>query len=266
LSGFIDQLGNLGLKMSELKRNDLASMAVGLALLALFVVGLGLALRVFSQEGLQALPDLTQLIQTLGNLGSTLSGMSGDQLMNMGIGLAILAAFVWALAAALVFAQGPLMTLEKILSSVERIISSVTASITKLVDALSNLGGGLFGDMSGLIGVGAGGPGNPLGNNMPAFNPAASMFAPGAGGGSDAGSTAPATAPAPTTLPGAPAGPQPVNQAINLGGITVSINAERLEANAAHLLSDQIVQQLQQKLVALLAEQGFRAGARPATT
>jgi hypothetical protein len=60
----------------------------------------------------------------------------------------------------------------------------------------------------------------------------------------------------------APAGP--VDQSVHVeGGITVNVNAERLEADSAALLSDDIIAQLQQRLGALRSEQDFRTGARP---
>ncbi|MFZ3566663.1 hypothetical protein ACOKM5_06775 [Streptomyces sp. BH097] len=60
----------------------------------------------------------------------------------------------------------------------------------------------------------------------------------------------------------APAGS--VDQSVHVeGGITVNVNAERLEADSAALLSDDIIAQLQQRLGALRSEQDFRTGARP---
>jgi len=46
------------------------------------------------------------------------------------------------------------------------------------------------------------------------------------------------------------------------GGITVNINAERLEADAARLLSDEIVRRLKERLDALRSEEEFRGGVR----
>lgn len=46
------------------------------------------------------------------------------------------------------------------------------------------------------------------------------------------------------------------------GGITVNISAERLEANAAQMLSDEIVRRLKERLDALRVEQDFRTGNR----
>ncbi|TGB03146.1 hypothetical protein E4099_19930 [Streptomyces palmae] len=58
----------------------------------------------------------------------------------------------------------------------------------------------------------------------------------------------------------APGGP---DQSVHVeGGITVNINAERLEADAARLLSDEIIQRIQERLATLRSEQDFRAGTR----
>jgi hypothetical protein len=42
----------------------------------------------------------------------------------------------------------------------------------------------------------------------------------------------------------------------------VNINAERLEADAAEILSDEIIRAIQQRLDELRAEAGFRTGVR----
>jgi hypothetical protein len=62
---------------------------------------------------------------------------------------------------------------------------------------------------------------------------------------------------------GAAAAAGEVDRSVRIeGGITVNINAERLEADAARLLSDEIVQRLKERLDALRNEQDFRAGVR----
>lgn len=67
-------------------------------------------------------------------------------------------------------------------------------------------------------------------------------------------------------LPAAPAAPAaagPASVTVNLGGVTVNVNADKLEANAAQMLSDEIVSALASRLGSLLAEQNFRTGTRP---
>lgn len=55
----------------------------------------------------------------------------------------------------------------------------------------------------------------------------------------------------------------PVDQSVHVeGGITINIDAERLEADSAQLLSDEIIRRIQERLSALRAEQEFRTGTR----
>jgi hypothetical protein len=46
------------------------------------------------------------------------------------------------------------------------------------------------------------------------------------------------------------------------GGITINLNAERMELDAAEVLTDEIVQRLRERLEALGSEQSFRTGSR----
>jgi hypothetical protein len=47
------------------------------------------------------------------------------------------------------------------------------------------------------------------------------------------------------------------------GGINVTINAERLEADSAKLLTDEFIAKVQARLGELRVTQDFRVGARP---
>ncbi len=89
----------------------------------------------------------------------------------------------------------------------------------------------------------------------------------------EAAAQAPAVAPAaeaaaaPPALPAAAgaAAPEQVDQSVSVqGGITVHINAERLELDKAEVLSEEIVQALKQRLDALRTESDFRSGTRAA--
>jgi hypothetical protein len=106
--------------------------------------------------------------------------------------------------------------------------------------------------------AGAAAPGAPalpggLPAGLPAGVPAAPALPPGA-------------ALAPLPLPaagGAAAAGGAVDASVTVnGGITVNINAEKLEADAGKLLSDDIIAQLQARLGSLRSEQDFRTGAR----
>jgi hypothetical protein len=65
--------------------------------------------------------------------------------------------------------------------------------------------------------------------------------------------------------PAAAAGGGPVDASVTLnGGISVTINADKLEASAAQLLSDEIISAIQARLGSLRSEQDFRTGNRAA--
>jgi len=95
-------------------------------------------------------------------------------------------------------------------------------------------------------------PGGPsLG--VPALPPAGALPALPEGG--------PVQPVVPGVAAAAPA-PASVDQSVHVQGITININAERLEADAGKLLSDEIIRQLQARLGALRSEQDFRTGVR----
>jgi hypothetical protein len=95
---------------------------------------------------------------------------------------------------------------------------------------------------------------------------AAEAAAPAAPAGTPAlpGAGAPATRPElPAGAVPAAAAAGPVDSSVTVnGGITVNINAERLEADAAQLLSDQMIRAIQERLGSLRSEQSFRTGVR----
>jgi hypothetical protein len=96
---------------------------------------------------------------------------------------------------------------------------------------------------------GAGAPAIPGMPKLPAGLPGAPGAAPGAPG-----------VPAPAAAPGGGGGGGVTIQ----GGITVTINADKLEANAAQMLSDEIVRGLNERLQALQGDANRRMGAAAA--
>jgi hypothetical protein len=93
-------------------------------------------------------------------------------------------------------------------------------------------------------------PGLPLGAALP---PASVAAPPEAGGLARPG--------LPTVGAGAAPAGGPVDQSVHVdGGITVNINAERLEADAAQILSDEIINAIASRLDALRSQQNFRTG------
>ena len=244
---------------------QLFAIAAGFLLIALFVYGLGLALNTFTEQAIQAMPGLVELLGALRQLAALLAGMTVGEMVTMGVGLALIALFVWALAAALVYAAGPLASLATIFSSFATILEKVSSIASGLWDILSGIGGAIgdfFGGIGDFLGIGGGTLTASLAPQLEAAVAAAAPPPPPppppppAGVGALGGAGALAAAPA--------AGPLSVDQTVNAGGITVNVNADKLEADAGKLLSDTIVAQLQQKLGALRSDQDFRAGARPA--
>jgi hypothetical protein len=89
---------------------------------------------------------------------------------------------------------------------------------------------------------------------------AAAAPAPAAAGAPPAAAGLPPALPAGAGVPAAAGAP---DQSVRVeGGINVSINAERLEADAAEILSDEIIRAISERLDQLRAEASFRTGVR----
>ncbi len=105
--------------------------------------------------------------------------------------------------------------------------------------------------------AGAATPAGAPAPGAPSAAPALPPVLPAAPGGLPAGA-----APGPGGAPQAGGGP--ADQSVHVeGGITVTINAERLEADSAQLLTDRFIEQIQARLGELRATADFRVGARP---
>jgi hypothetical protein len=266
-SGFIDSLGRLATTLAALALLDVLGMGLALFALAEFVGSLADSLSGMGVELLDALPSFTALIGALQSIATALAGLSVGELITMGAAFALIAGFVWSLAAALEYAEGPLKSLASILENTRGILSDIVDYGGGILEFLGGLaeGGGL---VEGLLDV-LGGAALDLLPELPLLllqneAPRTSPAGPGGFGG-DSGTMFAAAAPATPTLVAPAAGAQAVDASVNVaGGISVAINAERLEADAAELLSDQIIAQLQARLGALRSEQDFRLGARPA--
>jgi hypothetical protein len=265
-SDFIDSLARLAVTLAALSLGDVAVMGLALFALAEFVSSLAESLSGMSVELLNALPSFTALIGALQSIATALAALSVGELVTMGIAFAMIAGFVWSLAAALVYAEGPLKSLASILENMRGILSDVVNYGGKILDFIEGLGGeaGGGGLLEGILG-GLGGAALDLLPELLPLLVSAEPPAPAGPGAAPPGGTMLAAAPTavPTLVPPA-AGPQ-VDASVNVaGGISVAINADKLEADAAQLLSDQIIAQLQARLGALRSEQDFRLGARPA--
>jgi hypothetical protein len=274
LAAFFTAITALMIAISKFTPGEMFQIAVGFIMIAGFVWLLSMAINTLTAQSVAALPGLAALITALTGLASTLGNMTAGQMFTMAIGLILIAAFVWAIAAALVYAAGPLATLATLFGSLGGVLSTVADIGSGLWGVLSDIGG-VIGDIGGGIGDFFGGVGDTLFGSLDVtamVNQTALAAA--------APPPPPPVAAAPAGLPGglgalapggalaaAPVGSATtVDQTVNAGGISVSISADRLEADSAQLLTDDIVAQLQSRLGALRSTQDFQAGARPAVT
>jgi hypothetical protein len=274
LAQFFTAITALMVAISKFTPGEMFQIAIGFILIAGFVWLLSMAINTLTQQSIAALPGLAALIAALTTLAGTLGHMSVGEMVTMAIGLILIAAFVWAIAAALVYAAGPLATLAKLFESFGSVLSTVSDIAGGLWDVLSDIGSGI-GDIASGIGDFFSGAGESLFGSIDI-----NTLTGSAGGGGAVAAVAPLPSPALAAV-GAPAGigalgpggalaaapvggPTTVDQTVNAGGINVSITADRLEADSAQLLTDDIVAQLQARLGALRSTQDFQAGARPA--
>ncbi|MGH2933880.1 MAG: hypothetical protein ACRDL2_05115 [Gaiellaceae bacterium] len=272
LAEFIDHLGAFATKLAAFSVGEILALGASLLFLALFVSSLAASLSGMSVDLLNALPSFTALIVALQSLAGALAGMSIGELLAMGAGFALIAGFVWALAAALVYAEGPLQSIASILENTRGIFEDIVKYGDKLLDFLGGLAGGAGG--GGLLEGILGGLGGGLLDLIPEVLPllASNAPAPGAHVASPGGGTMLAAAQMPAAgllhVPIGPPGPAtaalPTTGGAGVtiqGGITVNINADKLEADASRILSDEIVQALSTRLQALQGDANRRLGA-----
>ncbi|MEU4713981.1 hypothetical protein AB0F73_10075 [Micromonospora purpureochromogenes] len=271
LAAFFTAITALMTAISKFTPGEMFQIAIGFIMIAGFVWLLSMAINTLTAQSVAALPGLAALITALTSLASTLGNMTAGEMFTMAIGLILIAAFVWAIAAALVYAAGPLTTLAGLFDKLGGVLSTVADIGGGLWGVLSDIGG-VIGDIGSGIGDFFGGVGESLFGaidmtamvNQTALASAAPpppLAAAPAGPPGGLGALAPGGALAAAPVGGATT----VDQTVNAGGINVSISADRLEADSAQLLTDDMVAQLQARLGDLRSTQDFRAGARPAT-
>ncbi|MEV0429639.1 hypothetical protein, partial [Micromonospora sp. NPDC050495] len=278
LAKFFTAITALMTAIAKFSPGEMIQIAIGFVMIAGFVWLLSMAINTLTQQAVDALPGLATLIEKLTALASTLANMTAGDMVTMAIGLVLIAGFVWAVAAALVYAAGPLATLSKLFDSLGSVLTTVTDIAGGLWDVLGDIGG-VLGDVAGGVGDFFGGIGDAIGGigdslfgsidlnamvnqaTLAAAPPPPPPAAAAAGAGVGLGALAPGGALAAAPVGGATS----VDQTVNAGGINISITADRLEADSAQLLTDDIVAQLQARLGALRSTQDFQAGARPAT-
>ena len=268
LAKFVGVFPELMNAIARFSPGEMATIAFGFLIIAGFVWLLSMALNTLTEQSIGAMEPLAGLLEAMSALATKLGSMTAGEMITMAIGLLLIAGFVWAVAAALKFAAGPLEILGKMFETFGAILSKIGDIAGRVWGVISSIGG-FFKD----VGRGIGDFFKPMdfqalinqriamSTEPPPPPPSAPPSAPPPAGAPALGPLAPGGALAAATIGGATA----VDQTVNAGGINVSITADRLEANSAQLLTDDIVAQLQERLTSLRSTQDFRAGGRPMT-
>ena len=268
LAKFVGVFPELMNAIARFSPGEMATIAFGFLIIAGFVWLLSMALNTLTEQSIGAMEPLAGLLEAMSALATKLGSMTAGEMITMAIGLLLIAGFVWAVAAALKFAAGPLEILGKMFETFGAILSKIGDIAGRVWGVISSIGG-FFKD----VGRGIGDFFKPMDfqaliNQRIAMStepapppPSAPPSGPPPAGTPALGPLAPGGALAAATIGGATA----VDQTVNAGGINVSITADRLEANSAQLLTDDIVAQLQERLASLQSTQDFRAGGRPMT-
>jgi hypothetical protein len=275
---FIEKLKDMSLAFAALRGWDFAAMAGGLALVALFVYGVVYALNQLSEGAVKAIPDMAKLMGALASLAGTMAGLGWEKLGIMALGFLLIAGFVWALAAAAKWAGPELKALAVALGALEQVFGGISTVAGGAWEAIKGVGGDLFG--GGTASAPAGAAPATATSALAGLTPPTTLPASAALPASVAPAAAPPPAattaaapagfapPSPETLAqltagAAPGGPASVDQSVSVnGGINVTINADKLEADASKLLSDQLIAAIQSRLGDLRAQQDFRTGVR----
>jgi hypothetical protein len=268
LTGLLNALQSLAALLAGLSAGDIVGMGFSLALLAGFIAVLGLALDEFTAQSIAALPALSGLIDSLTNLTATTANLGVGDIIAMGVALALLAGFIavigfvsdecapglLALAAALAEVNALLNTLMSIAGAVGSALSEIGSAASSAASAvggvLSTVGGGALSAINPFQ------EGGDVEHTGPAYLHEGERVL--TRGETQAMDSALGAAPA-------SAGSPSIDQSINVGGVTVNVHAEHVDAGAADMLSDAIVAKLQEKLASLHTEQQFRTGYRAAT-
>ncbi len=255
LKDLFEGLIQLGDAIASYTPDELIQIGLGLLGIVVFVALLGLALSLFSQQAIEAMPALGQLLESLGGLVTVVANLSGGQLIVLGIGLAMLAAFLFAVAGALMIATPGLIALEGVLARLQGIMNTVAQAAGKLASAISSIpspsfslpslpsfqGGGVM-PHTGLALVHAG-ERVLTSEETAAFDRfgGAGLVAGGGGAGAAGGA----------------------DQSVHIeGGIHVNVQADSVDRDAVGPLSDEIVSRIQERLANLRTTQRFRTGVR----
>jgi len=273
LSGFVDSLMQLATKLGGFDLGQLLVIAGGLALLVMFVGALGLILTTFLPGFMQAGPALAMVVDSLAALTETLAVLNMEQLFVLGLALILLAGFAFALGAAfmligfgLAMATPGLNALAAVLQQLNSLFDSVVGAAGRLADAIRSIPTPNI-SLPSLPSFQSGGVVTEP--TLAFLHPGERVLSASQNQALESGALSPASIEgASAAVPVGAAAPtgQQVDQSIHLGGISITINTERLEADAAEMLTDEIAQQLQEKMAALDRRQAFGRGELPAAT
>ncbi|HEX8073053.1 MAG TPA: hypothetical protein VF546_24110 [Pyrinomonadaceae bacterium] len=251
LAMLFDALIRLAQAIAAFTPDQMIQIGIGLLGIVIFVGLLGLALRLFSDEALAALPALSMVLDSMGQLMSTIAGFSIGEMFQIAIGLAMLTAFLFGMAVALDLATPGLNALANALNALTTAFNTVASAAKAAWDAISKVPSISIPGIPGIPGFQTGGvmPGDGL-----AFLHAGERVL-------NTAETAAYDSAASAPPVGAAAAPGAVDQSVNIaGGINVTVNAQNMDAAAVPGITDEIVRQLQEKLAALAVDDKRRMG------
>ncbi len=247
LQALLDTIINLANAITGFSPEQLWTIAAGFAGIVLFVGLLGLALWFFGDSIAQAAAPMAMLIGSVTALASVFANFDAGQLFVLGIGLALLAGFVWAIAAAAVFAGPNLNSLAAAISALNTLLNTAASAAGSVAEAIRSIPSSIpLPSLPSLPLVGSrqtGGPIDETGNYLLhegefVLN-AAQVDALESGRVPAGGSTS-----------------------VSVGAVNVSLNAQSVDQESIGPLSEQIVAQIQAQLRELAVDQRFRSGER----
>jgi hypothetical protein len=150
LTEFIGTFPELMNALARFSPGEMIQIGIGFLMIAGFVWLLSMALNTLTEQSIGAIDPLAKLFEAMSGLATKLASMSAGEMITMAIGLLLIAGFVWAVAAALKFAAGPLEILGKMFESFGAILSKIGDIAGRVWGVLSDIGG-FFKDVGGGI-------------------------------------------------------------------------------------------------------------------
>jgi methyl-accepting chemotaxis protein len=270
MTRLIAALQSLAVALSSLAPDQVTALKDALGILIDFLKALGNVLDGLSEDALNAMPILTNLINALAAFATAIHNLTFLDLVYMGLMLAGVATFIGVVGEECMAALPGLEALSGVLEGINGILgtmatlgSAVATTIASIGDEAKSSSGWLSKLGIAVAAIGATAIVGP--EVLPFFFQEGGMVE----------HTGPAivhegervlsrgeTQAFEGSVMAPPASASPVDQSINLGGVTINIHTDRLDANNADVLSETIVARLQEKLASLHTEQLFRTGVR----